>query len=46
MPRTIHKHDHLSWLNFGGGIGFLIAAALLLWMLLNDWARLITQLPH
>jgi len=42
MPRT-HKHDHFWWFNFGGGISFLIAAAWLLWMLLNDWARLIAQ---
>jgi|HubBroStandDraft_2_1064218.scaffolds.fasta_scaffold2770250_2 hypothetical protein len=46
MPGKMLKDFHFWWSGFGGGIVFLIAAAFLLWMLLNDWARLITQLPH
>jgi hypothetical protein len=43
MRRTIHEHNHLWWWNLATGVGFVLAAALLLRMLLNDWARLIPR---
>jgi hypothetical protein len=39
-----HLHDHIWWPNLDAGIGFLLAAALLLRMLLSDWATSPDQL--
>ena len=43
MARTLHKHEHVDWLKWGAGVGFAIAGALLLWILLSDWAKLIVR---
>ena len=40
MRGTIQTHKDL-WSKFGVGIGFVLAAALLLRTLLNDWARFV-----
>jgi hypothetical protein len=43
MPDAMKKHDHFRLWAYGGGIGFLIAAILLLAMLLRTWATLIDR---
>ena len=43
MRGTFHGHNHLWWWKLFAGIGFALASALLLRMLLNDWARLILK---
>jgi hypothetical protein len=42
MPGTIQTHKD-PWWKFGAGIGFVLAAALLLRTLLNDWARFVLR---
>ena len=42
MSGTLNKHDHqLS--AYAAGAVFLSAAAMLLWMLLQDWAKVISR---
>ncbi len=40
MSGEIQKHNH-HWAAYAAGACFLSAAALLVWMLLKDWAKLI-----
>jgi len=42
MPETVEKQKHV-WQAYVGGVGFVFAAAMLLWMLLKDWASLIAR---
>jgi len=42
MSGTVQKHRS-EWSAYLAGIGFVGAAAVLLWMLLKDWASLITR---
>jgi hypothetical protein len=42
MAGTVHKHKSL-WDAYATGTIFLVAGGLLLWMLLNDWARFIPR---
>jgi len=43
MPSVIKKHNHFQLWAYSGGIAFVLAAALLLWMLLRDWATLVAR---
>lgn len=42
MAGAVHKHNP-AWEAFVTGMAFLIAGGLLLWMLLNDWARFVPR---
>jgi len=43
MSETIQKHKDFWWRKLVAGIGFALAAAFLLRMLLNDWVRLVIR---
>jgi hypothetical protein len=43
MPGATQKHNHFWLWGYGAGVGFMLAAALLVWKLLNDWARLVAR---
>jgi len=43
MPAATKKDHHFQLRPFIGWTAFLIAAALLLWMLLSSWATLIPR---
>ncbi len=43
MPGATERHNHLWLAGFGAGVGFVLAGAMLLWMLLKDWTRLIAR---
>lgn len=42
MSGEVQKHNH-HWGAYAAGAGFLSAAALFLWILLKDWARLVAR---
>jgi hypothetical protein len=42
MAGVVHKHKSV-WDAYVTGIAFLIAGGLLLWVLVNDWARFIPR---
>jgi len=43
MPDAMKKHNHFQLWAYGGSIAFVLAAALLLWMLLRAWAELVAR---
>jgi len=43
MPGAMKKHNHFRLWAYSGGIAFVLAAALFLWMLLREWSTLIAR---
>jgi hypothetical protein len=42
MSVWVQKHGH-DWLGYVAVVGILSGGLVLLWMLLNDWAKILTK---